>query len=508
MQLKNQHNSGKTFIFFTLIILFCTPLRSQNWDLFSANNIYNYKSNKETYYSVKIDSTIENVSYLNKHVIFCDTCKANLGTSSNSILIPCDSCYYSKINSIFFNANTITDNFSYHKISGKNNCYLPKNPSLYVPFIFDSLNNISGILISKSIIFCNGSTDSAKTYILGLNDTLIISKNHGIYKMPVNYNDREQYLIQTGIKGVTNSGLNFPGFNEIYNFNVGDVFQYKWKYNIFYTSPPIYSNGIKKIKVLTKKVLPDTIIYTFDIVENKNYLVGVSGNFTFTSSQYTAEEYFIDSTKHSARPLPGEFISYNHFLHWQLNDNFLGNIVIGFVDTLGNGGKYFGIPKCGDVYKNELGSLWQLDSLPDKYLKNADEMIYTKVFKEGLGETEHSYRYGERYYTHCLIGYSRSGIACGTIYSDENILLNVEKNSAGNFRVFPNPANNYIIINNNERINGTIKIFNIFGELILSQKVDKAYEISINTCKFANGFYEIILQDSKDQYYQKMLISH
>ena len=71
-----------------------------------------------------------------------------------------------------------------------------------------------------------------------------------------------------------------------------------------------------------------------------------------------------------------------------------------------------------------------------------------------------------------------------------------ENNFKTNITLYPNPANNKVtIINNNEPAKETtISIFNIQGELMLSEKFKEQNAIELNISKFAGGIYMLKIQ--------------
>ena len=71
-----------------------------------------------------------------------------------------------------------------------------------------------------------------------------------------------------------------------------------------------------------------------------------------------------------------------------------------------------------------------------------------------------------------------------------------ENNFKTNITLYPNPANNKVtIINNNEPAKETtISIFNVQGELILSEKFKEQNAIELDISKFARGIYMLKIQ--------------
>lgn len=74
-------------------------------------------------------------------------------------------------------------------------------------------------------------------------------------------------------------------------------------------------------------------------------------------------------------------------------------------------------------------------------------------------------------------------------------------------KIFPNPASNYIIIQNNTIKGATVSIFNAFGQMVFNNTL-KAANTIINTNNWANGVYFINLNNGKQTQKQLLIINH
>jgi len=77
-------------------------------------------------------------------------------------------------------------------------------------------------------------------------------------------------------------------------------------------------------------------------------------------------------------------------------------------------------------------------------------------------------------------------------------ITNISDIQEPEFKIYPNPANDFIKIEYSENANFSdlnIKIYDIFGKLILSQKAEN--ELEISTSEFATGIYLLQLSDNK-----------
>ncbi|MEI8086717.1 MAG: T9SS type A sorting domain-containing protein, partial [Paludibacter sp.] len=83
--------------------------------------------------------------------------------------------------------------------------------------------------------------------------------------------------------------------------------------------------------------------------------------------------------------------------------------------------------------------------------------------------------------------------------------LNDNKNEVGDFKLYPNPANNFLMIENTE--NAIVSIIDISGKTI--QKIKCAERITkLDVSTFANGLYLIKIENNQISKTQKISINH
>ena len=154
------------------------------------------------------------------------------------------------------------------------------------------LNDTAKVVdISTMMIF--GNIDSVKIIRLTSNDSIILSKNYGIIKFPAN-DSENQYVNLVGIED-QNLGVLIPKFKNFFDYNIGDVFYYKYQsygrwYDYF-----IY----KKATILSKEINGDTIKYNMDF-KSKNIAIGHYGYSNDTSYLNNADSLlvFVDNNDH------------------------------------------------------------------------------------------------------------------------------------------------------------------------------------------------------------------
>ena len=83
-----------------------------------------------------------------------------------------------------------------------------------------------------------------------------------------------------------------------------------------------------------------------------------------------------------------------------------------------------------------------------------------------------------------------------------------DNNYKSNITLYPNPANNKVTITNNNlpAKETTISIFNIQGELMLSEKFKEQNAIELNISKFAGGIYILKIQIGNEIENKKLVI--
>lgn len=73
-------------------------------------------------------------------------------------------------------------------------------------------------------------------------------------------------------------------------------------------------------------------------------------------------------------------------------------------------------------------------------------------------------------------------------------------------RIYPNPTNNYIIINLTYSNSGVVNIYSIAGDLVVSKGYNHKTRIKVELSKLKEGIYLIELYDSKKRYVDKISV--
>lgn len=85
------------------------------------------------------------------------------------------------------------------------------------------------------------------------------------------------------------------------------------------------------------------------------------------------------------------------------------------------------------------------------------------------------------------------------------ILVNSKEINDEQIEIYPNPANEFLIITNSSYNIGKLKIYNSTGKMILEKSSIHSNSININISRFDSGFYFIELEGSKNTINKKFI---
>jgi len=146
---------------------------------------------------------------------------------------------------------------------------------------------------------------------------------------------------------------------------------------------------------------------------------------------------------------------------------------------------------------------------------NGGELGYTVwgANIQGIGNTVYMFPQGDMHYTGPIRCYEDSGgvhhfvnIPC-----DSSNIVSVEKLCIKNnpLRIFPNPATDYIVLENLEQDTPksfTLNIYNVQGQALISEKVMMYQELKIDVSMLREGFYLLSLINEAEQYFSKFAV--
>ncbi|MEO6303245.1 MAG: hypothetical protein ABIP51_08730, partial [Bacteroidia bacterium] len=125
-------------------------------------------------------------------------------------------------------------------------------------------------------------SDSIKTIVIGLNDTLVLSKSFGIIQFPKPYSLNKYYRL-VGIENAATYDVNavygtkVPNFWDMYNYTIGDMF-YMTDEHCVYNNPNIYGSGFSEMFKVTGKTTSSTG-YTYQAIGLEKYYNTISSSY-------------------------------------------------------------------------------------------------------------------------------------------------------------------------------------------------------------------------------------
>lgn len=475
---------------------------AQNWSPLNLSDKYNYKLDTSYFITntIWVDSVSvingDSVFYLNRIITDCDTCSSAIGGFTSfcywDTIYPCNSCFVLENQPQFFQRKMVKKGDGIYSFEDTAKFAILTKAKLNDTWIFDTLNSINAQVINifQELIF--GNTDSVKIIALSSNDTIKISKNYGILLFPHKYGINSKYFL-TGIEG-RNLGEKLPDFWDIFNFSIGDIFQYNGDYGSA-GSQDIYT---KKYTITSKQISGDTLFYEIQGIINGALwdwnAWPVPLYFPYNYS-YTDTLIYIDSANHAANiynyekvemcnQLAGTYYPYCYLscMISKLRIGIDGQNLI--TKTLG-----------GDInFGNNDYIYYHLDSFPgilgkqSNMAQNTIEIIYT----ESLGRVSFSHYFFEGREIESLVGYIKGMDTIGTITPD-SMLLKINSNTItrkDNIKIFPNPISTIgtLMFKNPNHDKFEFVLYDILGNKIDHTKTSQE-KITVNAYNKNPGIY-------------------
>ena len=263
-----------------------------------------------------------------------------------------------------------------------------------------------------------------------------------------------------------------PSFKDIYDFQVGDVFQYVKESWTSGGGAGYNTKTTTKYTITNKTVNGDTLMYPITGIKKYERYCDIG---PFPGCEYYSESgfindklIFIDSAKHYLNCCKNELIS--DFIpeeyYWDSFREEFGELYtrIQIKTVEGNPEKITG------------GQAGQLNNL---YIYNEEDSLisindiqYEAVYAKNLGLIKEYFWYFEFNENDFLQGYCKDGDTTGTVSSDEDLLTSSDNKNLKNDIVFyPNPTNGAIFYKSDEwELRGAeIEIADSRGTILLTQ---------------------------------------
>ncbi|MBL7946298.1 MAG: T9SS type A sorting domain-containing protein [Flavobacteriales bacterium] len=286
--------------------------------------------------------------------------------------------------------------------------------------------------------------------------SFLLSKAYGVVEF---ITESEAYTL-VGVQGAVNIGERFPRVIDLFDYQPGDILQYRGTENGTDGFCVHYANERNKYVVLSRTEDVDHTIYTVRSVRSYQYystpligMFGCDGGGTTTSEDtvqlviqhdgWTPENFlgscWLDQLWPQAFAEPGvetEFAG-------QFASNYAGSQWRGHLDEAG---RYVCEPTAlGSPQTSAMSTVMVCDPEPTYWPVNWDEIIGRYV--EGIGFTYGRYLGFEHSSEKILEGYMIAGVEYGTVTPDD-IILNVLQSSWSDTRSFigPNPTSDELAL--------------------------------------------------------------
>lgn len=478
----------KLTLLVSLLLLAVGYINAQNWQPVSQGLKYNYGfSNNTSYISIWIDSTKimgnDTIHYFNKtsKVVKADGYGGALYTNQNTFLL----------SQFYMNQDTIR----FYDSKFKTTYELIRNETS--SFVFDSINKISArcISITDSVLF-DHVKDSINVFILSNSDTVIVSKNHGVIKFPLFNNHTHVNLL--GIQNLT--GLQIPLFKDLFDFNVGDIFEYNIQWEGRYARD--YKTVTRKIEISQKNYNGDTLKFICNvkeriIAENSVYKIDTS----YTNKISTIK--FIYYSNSFSNKYPGDFVLVSGVYAIPV-EVYYDDKYKSICKSYGRSYNRSGVDK--DNYSYSMPYTRGLASKFPIYLEDVDPVSFytydyfnlTYLYAEGLGVVEKERRTynsaGPDHYSYkmTLTGAKTKTITYGS-FMEDSFYLNTDSTDKElvpqNVSVFPNPVSDFLYLENTiQSTDLTVSVLNMNGQVLLNMKVGGGKSM-IDLSKLSKGMY-------------------
>ena len=476
-----------------LILLFIFPicLFGQNWEAINMDDKYNFSSENNEYItntlwvdSINTDFFLPTY-FLNRIGTNCDHCDS----------IPSDpETLFLERKGQFLGTTFILDPAGGYHFSGDQDFSIYTRAPLDFSWIYQS--NPSGDIMARvaqiDTMEIFGTIDSVKYIVLDEIDTLLLSKNFGLLNFPT----AEGNYDLLGIEG-RDLGEVLPGTREFYDFQVGDVFQYRKESWAFSTTTEV----IKKITILGKEEQDSSIVYSINEIRSF-----VSYSFTappFYSYSNADRDWTIDLTYNS----PLNFLNETYPKQLFNLDEGWGSFCVDYEDGIYTPVRIEKDSLTGRIIKSTANNtadsydnvFFFLDDNSD-ILMNGGCIGYTlREHMTGLGEVYNEGEIIDNGSMERLIGYIKEGDTTGIITPDAVILsLDNEIPKTSLATIHPNFSNGIFKLKTTEGHALRLSIYDLKGQLIqriTDQRSGQSIDLDLTTQPNGIYFVQVWLDD-------------
>lgn len=486
-----------------VFLVLSIPGFSQNWNVFNKNYRYNYKFNNSALVSQVLfaDSVkqagADTIYYLNRIGVPCvGSCTGiNYSITPTTTLVLANMPQFLQRKVRKYSNGTVMF-YDTAKIVLKPNCILNQT------WLFDSTSNISATCVAMGIQNIFGITDSVKTLIVGVVDTVKLSKRFGLIVFPQLMSQNKYYRLVGIEKRATYDstglfGYKVPNAWDFYNYKVGDIFCHKYNSAVGNGSQgPVYKCNITQYSIISKSVSASG--YT--------YLTDTYGTACAPTGLYT-NNFILNFFGLSNDNLP-ENIMYPGMIFKgtvQKNIDYFGILnLVAFSSDVNNifyktaGGRSPAPQPFGPF--EGLSAQTPTSNVPHYKVIATGSDQSEICFGERYGLVRLGFFYFEVGRTLYLKCFNRNDI---DEYGQILIGLN-EEIKEDETTLFPNPASMQLTIKVNGQ--GEFKIYSMLGHLVYNGLYNDETKIDVNN--FENGMYTLVIKTSVGQSAWKIVVEH
>lgn len=309
-----------------------------------------------------------------------------------------------------------------------------------------------------------------------------LSKNNGLLQTFSFINFPELFVFT--LRGISNPSVGIQNLtaSQVFDFNVGDMFQ--WIEDSWFFS--YYTREYSQVIVLSKNVFPDSVLYTEEFMLHHHY-IGPGIDTTWFVHDTITKKYIWN------HPEIKKIDQYPHVLY----NTYNGMGPLGFSefyqDTSWHNRRY---KILQDYFYYDVNDDCVIGGVgfcnwPDDY------------YVEGLG------LYGSRQSWPCrdyqMVHYQKGAETWGMPMNWSVILSSPEYRREAELKIFPNPFVHELRINSFPENSGMIRMINQLGECVLFREVQGESEVVLNTTALKSGFYTLCINTGAYSYYYKVI---
>lgn len=356
---------------------------------------------------------------------------------------------------------------------------------------FDKQNDIQAWYVNDTIMNLFNTSDSIRVIALSGADTILLSKNYGIIRFDEIYEGTAYNLL--GIEN--NIGVQNMDYKDFYDFQPGDVFVYSidnWDVDSYPNHKWI------RITIQERKDEAGQILYK-RLVQTREITCGFGVGCEELLSSYKDQLIVNDQREPIVNGYHGQMISPYSYTH-----SYYYNIARLTVDT-----SYMGL-LTKTSSRNLNWQAWDVFRISDttafllERLFIFDEDHTTVKYAAGLGQVLIENEGFEWSYTKELIAFKKGDIEFGDI-SDDLFLEKEDQVVEDELKVFPLPADEYLIIENTSgKSIGNTYFLDMNGRLI--KQCSSSNKISVK--ELFSGIYYLGIELDGVKHYTRIIVRH